>query len=284
MEKVKNLFPMSEAFSSLLESMDEESIDEIRNQEIADGKGAVFARRISSKTPPIVCDCMAYIRNGRMDIEGLFRIPGEASMVDKIKAEYDKGTKGALELFGDEINVHDVCGLLKLWFRATKEPLVPYEQYDQLLMIMRDSMMDIDSEETIQAAVAVVESMESPRKEVLGLLMQFLQEITRHKGQNSMTSSNLATCVAPAIARSDDSSPVSMLRDLHPVIASVTLLIENAERLTAPSAADVEKSTHIKVEKPKPPAVPPRDPATNLGPPPGIEEPTMEESQIDMDL
>jgi len=287
MEKVKCLFPACEKYELTLQVYDEESIQEIRAREIADGKGAVFGRKIKSKTPSIICDCIAYIRNdSNMDIEGIFRIPGENNLVEKIKNEYDKGKKGALGVFVDDIQVHDVCGLFKLWFRCTKDPLLPYAQYEEFLTTMRQSMMNTDGQTTVEKIVSIANSIESPRKELLGLLMNFMFEITEHQKFNNMTAANLATCIAPSIARSRDSAPTAMLRDLHPLISTVTILIENAKLLDRPLESEISKSTHVKLKERQAPVAPPRNdsvPQTETPggstPPPGLGF-----EEIDLDL
>jgi hypothetical protein len=65
--------------------------------------------------------------------EGLFRISGSVSEVKALKAAYLRGERVDLDKVTD---THAVAGVLKLFFREARDPLLTYELYPCWLAVM----------------------------------------------------------------------------------------------------------------------------------------------------
>ena len=63
----------------------------------------------------------------RLKLEGLFRVSGSLTDVKMIKDQYLKGKKVDLDKVADP---HTVAGVLKIFFRESKDPLLTFELYD----------------------------------------------------------------------------------------------------------------------------------------------------------
>ncbi|CAB1333220.1 unnamed protein product [Coregonus sp. 'balchen'] len=62
---------------------------------------------------------------------GLFRQPGQATLVKELQDAFDAGEKPS---FDSSTDVHTVASLLKLYLRELPEPLVPFSRYQDFLM------------------------------------------------------------------------------------------------------------------------------------------------------
>jgi hypothetical protein len=52
-----------------------------------------------------------------MSVEGLFRLSGDANIIARLRAEFDRGVNVA---FADDMNPHDVAGVFKVRDRACR--------------------------------------------------------------------------------------------------------------------------------------------------------------------
>lgn len=86
--------------------------------------------------PPVLCECILYIKANGLQMPGIFRIPGENNRVKALIAAYEKGQEGILENCPD-LTVHDVATLLKSSIRNMPEPLVPFPVYKKFLRAIR---------------------------------------------------------------------------------------------------------------------------------------------------
>lgn len=71
--------------------------------------------------------CIGWLLN-HMDEEGLFRIPGSASKVKKLKSSFDASCVDIEEFSRDP---HTVAGSLKMYLRELPEPLLTYAYYEE---------------------------------------------------------------------------------------------------------------------------------------------------------
>lgn len=219
----------------------------------------VFGVELVSSTPTLVCDCIAYLRANGMDTEGVYRIPGDSNTVDFLKAEYEKhngadDTHDVLTNGGSTMSVHDVATLCKMFFRELPSPLVPHTHYDVLMDAVRTE--HASKEELIKATVDVVRSLPDPNKSLLGMLLNFLSELSQNSEVNKMTPANLATCFAPSLLRApDDADPTQALMDMSTAIGALNILIKVADVLDKPDPQHVLDNTLFvaKVAELKPP-------------------------------
>ena len=65
--------------------------------------------------------------------EGIFRISGVTTVIQKLKQEIAKGNKRTFAFPEDDC--HTVAGILKLWLREMPEPLLTFELYGKIMRI-----------------------------------------------------------------------------------------------------------------------------------------------------
>nr|KAF6294102.1 Rho GTPase activating protein 22 [Pipistrellus kuhlii] len=96
--------------------------------------GGVFGQRLEDTVhherkfgprlaPLLVEQCVDFIRARGLSEEGLFRLPGQATLVRDLQDAFDCGEKPR---FDSTTDVHTVASLLKLYLRELPEPVVPF--------------------------------------------------------------------------------------------------------------------------------------------------------------
>jgi hypothetical protein len=68
-----------------------------------------------------------FVSVDRLKLEGLFRVSGSTNDVKSIQASFLKGKRVELDKVADP---HTVAGVLKIFLREAKDPLLTFELYD----------------------------------------------------------------------------------------------------------------------------------------------------------
>eukprot|EP00939_MAST-03C_sp_MAST-3C-sp1_P002319 g2319.t1 len=209
--------------------------------------------------PPLILNCCNFLRSkNRLDTVGIFRVPGQATVVDVIREELSKSslriddTKGfeyliysctspnarkkdtIVALSGDDDverrAVHNVAALMK---RCLVDDLpnavVPKQCYAHLLRAQREST-------TSEARLAALRTILLDRSlmpvyhlECLRYLLEFFGDVCAHKDVNKMRPSNIAVCFAPTILRppqpAPGTSPAAVMGEVCTGIETVKTLI-----------------------------------------------------------
>ena len=164
--------------------------------------------------------CEAILKMGGAGIEGIFRIAADTDELSFIKLVIDCINFDLLDDDGDilellnhntdePVDVHVFACLLKQWFRSLKDPIIPYDLYEECLE---------SSSSRREIAVIILEKLPKDNRLVLGYLIRFLQVFAAPENVNStkMDDSNLSMIWAPNILRSTQSimNPFAM----HPSV------------------------------------------------------------------
>jgi len=82
--------------------------------------------------PWLVERCISFIRTSALDLQGIFRVSGLASDVDKLQKQFEAGDFQTDFVSQDP---HAVAGVLKKFFRELPEPLFTYELHKQFMEV-----------------------------------------------------------------------------------------------------------------------------------------------------
>ncbi|PMD54312.1 RhoGAP-domain-containing protein [Hyaloscypha bicolor E] len=151
--------------------------------------------RDGSAVPMVVYQCIQAVDLFGLEVEGIYRLSGTQSHVNKIKAMFDNGRVD----FRDPANfIHDVnsvAGLLKQFFRDLPDPLLTSEHYAGFIeaastdddIVRRDSLH------------AIINSLPDPNYATLRALTLHLHRVTEASSANRMNTSNLAIVFGPTL-------------------------------------------------------------------------------------
>uniref|UniRef100_A0A0X3P122 Rho GTPase-activating protein 1 n=1 Tax=Schistocephalus solidus TaxID=70667 RepID=A0A0X3P122_SCHSO len=169
--------------------------------------------------PQVLEDCVMYIRQYSLDLEGLFRRSARSILVQAAQQTYNEGGRVKFENFDDP---HLPAVLIKTFFRELSEPILTYELYDEVLRVNNFTpTMKIES-----ARGMISGRLPADNYRLLKYLMEFLQEVSAHAASNKMTDYNLGIVFGPNLLWSKFAN-VDSFAAVGQITTFIQLLISN---------------------------------------------------------
>ncbi|KAI8875079.1 RhoGAP-domain-containing protein, partial [Backusella circina FSU 941] len=162
--------------------------------------------------PRVVSLCIKEVEERGLKSVGIYRLSGPASTIQKYRNSFNHG-KSLLDIsLSHEHDINAVTGLLKLYFRELRNPLMTYEYYDWFMEAARIS----DYEERMYQIKSIIHSLPKSNYIVLECLVRHLNLVATYSDINKMEASNLALIFSVGLLRSpqEDLSSI-MMSDLQ---------------------------------------------------------------------
>ncbi|KAG1940367.1 rho GTPase-activating protein 24 isoform X3 [Pimephales promelas] len=167
----------------------------------------LYERRYGDHMAPLVVEqCVHFIREHGLTEVGLFRQPGQATLVKELQEAFDAGEKPS---FDSSTDVHTVASLLKLYLRELPEPLVPFSRYEEFLICGK--RIPSDREKGLQDLKSLLYELPVANFNLLKYICQFLNDVQSYSNVNKMSIQNLATVFGPNILRPKAEDPESII-------------------------------------------------------------------------
>ncbi|KAK2872889.1 hypothetical protein Q8A67_022786 [Cirrhinus molitorella] len=167
----------------------------------------LYERRYGDHMAPLVVEqCVDFIREHGLTEVGLFRQPGQATLVKELQEAFDAGEKPS---FDNSTDVHTVASLLKLYLRELPEPLVPFSRYEEFLVCGK--RIPTDREKGLQDLKSLLYELPVANFNLLKYICQFLNDVQSYSNVNKMSIQNLATVFGPNILRPKAEDPESII-------------------------------------------------------------------------
>uniref|UniRef100_A0A8C1E2A7 Rho GTPase-activating protein 7 n=1 Tax=Cyprinus carpio carpio TaxID=630221 RepID=A0A8C1E2A7_CYPCA len=168
----------------------------------------VIVQRSGQPLPQSIQQAMRYLRSQCLDQVGLFRKSGVKSRIQALRQMNESCGAGGGGVNYEGQSAYDVADMLKQYFRDLPEPLLTSKLSDTFLQIYQY----VPKEQRLQAVRAAVLLLPDENREALQTLLCFLSDVTASVGENQMTCTNLAVCLAPSLfhlntLRRESSSP-----------------------------------------------------------------------------
>ncbi|KAI1292272.1 Protein FAM13A [Halotydeus destructor] len=134
--------------------------------------------------------------NSGMFCEGLFRVSGNAKLIEKLRQSFDSSGDAPLETDGD---VPSAAALLKLFLRELPEPVIPLQLHPLFLEAAKE--YSLDKEGAIVTIKELISLLPEENFSMLKYLSSFLRRVSNHESQNRMNSSSLGIVFGPNLFR-----------------------------------------------------------------------------------
>ncbi|KYQ60304.1 Rho GTPase-activating protein 26 [Trachymyrmex zeteki] len=205
-----------------------------------DGKEPTCPRLGSSARPEdmtlaetgftFVSKCIAALEDRGLEEQGLYRVVGVASKVNKLL------TMGLDKRKVDKLSLNDrfewesktITSSLKTYLRTLSEPLMTFRYYNSFITAAKQEM----KETRINDIHNLVYRLPKPNFNMLILLITHLCSVAKKSDKNLMTVGNLAVCFGPTLLRPEEETVASIM-DIKFYNIVVEILIENYERIVA---------------------------------------------------
>ncbi|XP_022099868.1 rho GTPase-activating protein 12-like isoform X2 [Acanthaster planci] len=162
----------------------------------------VFGRHIQALceqqrtlVPKFVTDCIALIEKSGLHMDGIYRVSGNLSLIQKLRFLVDQEKPVDFSASPWKEDIHVIAGALKLYFRELPEPLVTFDGYDGFMEAMRKP----DRKSKLKAFQDVINSLPRVNQETMKVLFRHLNNVVAHKDKNRMLPQNLAIVFGPTL-------------------------------------------------------------------------------------
>ncbi|KAM3856643.1 rho GTPase-activating protein 18 isoform 1-T1 [Vipera latastei] len=144
------------------------------------------------RTPLIFQKLISQIEEGKLETEGLLRIPGVAARVKNLCQELEsKFYEGTFNW--DSVKQHDAASLLKFFIRELPQPLFTVEY----LKAFQDVQKLPTKKHQLQALNLLVLLLPEGNRDTLKVLLEFLQRVIDLRDKNKMNLKNVAMVITP---------------------------------------------------------------------------------------
>ncbi len=174
--------------------------------------------------------------------EGIFRIPGDSNEMQYLRREINARPSEVRGLVARCDNLHSVAGMLKMFFREIKEPILPFELYDDFLAASAAAgSAGTDSSGRVDTAAMLtlrqlLARLPPGHEALLGELVGFLCAVVSRVSESKMGVGNVAAVFAPNLLRPRHET-IETLRDTVTRHTHKTLLTGAALRPNRNAAA-----------------------------------------------
>ncbi|XP_045452106.1 rho GTPase-activating protein 4-like [Melitaea cinxia] len=153
-----------------------------------------FAAPLDDRLPAVLTSCVRVIASYGLHHQGVFRVSGSQVEMQALRAAFERG-EDPLAGVRDASDINSVCGLLKLYLRELRPPLLPPQLQERLLRVAAlpdDAAFARRLRDTLAA-------LPLPSLLVLRYLFAFLAHLAEHADRNMMDAWNLAICLGPTL-------------------------------------------------------------------------------------
>ncbi|KAK4997071.1 Rho GTPase-activating protein [Elasticomyces elasticus] len=191
-------------------------------------------QRDGSAVPLVVYQCTQAVDLFGLDVEGIYRLSGNANHVAKLRAMFDHDS-AKVDFRNPENFFHDVnsvAGLLKQFFRDLPDPLLTRAHYGEFIEAAR-----IDDEIVRRDSLhAVINALPDPNYATLRALVLHLNHVQAHYPSNRMSTSNIAICFAPTLMGSHTGPQIAdaglQARVLDTILMNTYQIFDEEEQFT----------------------------------------------------
>ncbi|XP_071454115.1 ralA-binding protein 1 [Hetaerina americana] len=141
--------------------------------------------------PVVVRDCIDYLEEHGLKVEGIHRSLGMRSKVQQLRKLYNQ--REEVSLSGHEISV--VTSLLKQFFRELPEPVVSKAVEEAAVAVGGSSA----SSQNLTDLKNLVEQLPSPNKTILAWILTHMEHIVDQEKHNRMGFQNVSLIVGPML-------------------------------------------------------------------------------------
>ncbi|CAO3636981.1 unnamed protein product [Mucor fragilis] len=183
--------------------------------------GGTLRLEPDGQIPRVVRLCIEQVDQRGLDVVGIYRLSGQTTSIQKYKALFNNSRPDQVVPLDQEHDINVITGLLKLYFRELKNPLLTFEYYDRFIEAAR--LQDYD--ERMLRLKSIIQVLPVVHYKVLHHLARHLERVKNHSHMNKMEASNLALIFSMGLLRPkhDDVSASIMHNDLSSTLVETII-------------------------------------------------------------
>jgi len=165
-----------------------------------------YCQRRRRCLPAVAVRCVEYLTFWGPQEEGVFRISGRSSHINRIRQEFDAGADLDLGLCEPaDLDPHAVASVFKSFIRELPEPIMPaYVESKLEEFLHKHGHQTAAEEEHIEDLATAISSMSSASWFLLADIIALIDLIPRHAAVNRMTHNALMISLGPTLRLSGE--------------------------------------------------------------------------------
>ncbi|KAJ3179645.1 hypothetical protein HDU87_002851 [Geranomyces variabilis] len=178
------------------------SVDKLKEQGIIKDEDVIFGgslaaqvERGSGPIPAVVRLCVEQVDKRGLTSQGIYRLSGNASTIQKLKVQFNAQEK--VDLGAEDLDINAVASTLKLYFRELDDPLIPFAFYDRFIAAAKLE----DYNARLIELKNLVQAIPRPNYDTFEFIIRHLARVMSHSAENKMEPSNLAIVFGPTLIR-----------------------------------------------------------------------------------
>eukprot|EP01105_Mastigella_eilhardi_P021689 TRINITY_DN527_c0_g1_i11.p1 TRINITY_DN527_c0_g1~~TRINITY_DN527_c0_g1_i11.p1 ORF type:complete len:478 (-),score=110.34 TRINITY_DN527_c0_g1_i11:139-1572(-) len=158
-----------------------------------------LARREGGKVPVLIEKLTHFITANACEEEGIFRIPGSVTEMERLKENLEVSLPGS-DVDFVVYDPHAVAGVLKAFFRELPDPLIPFDMNQHCLDLFEKMRGENATEQQIATEMAsIIRTLPQLRFEIVKCMCDMVIALEKRSDINRMSIDNLLTCLVPSI-------------------------------------------------------------------------------------
>ncbi|XP_050663603.1 rho GTPase-activating protein 4-like isoform X2 [Leptidea sinapis] len=163
----------------------------------------LFTAPVDDELPVPLTSCVRVIATYGLRQQGIFRVSGSQVEMMALRAAFARG-EDPLRDVRDATDLNSVCGLLKLYLREMRPPLLEGAARERLLRLAAEGSAEgaagaDEGQFVSRARSALLPALAPPALLTLRYLFAFLAHLAAHASHNMMDAWNLAICLGPTL-------------------------------------------------------------------------------------
>ncbi|KAJ8001596.1 hypothetical protein DPEC_G00171110 [Dallia pectoralis] len=199
-------------------------------------KGVVFGTPLTEGGIAQIYQLIEYLSKN-LQVEGLFRVPGNSVRQQALKEQLNSGVDVDLE--GGDFHPNDVATLLKTFLGELPEPLLTQRHFHAHLKIADMTLFDEegnktavpDKERQMEALQLLFMLLPQANRSLLKLLLDLLYHTAKQQDTNKMSAFNLALMFAPHVMWPRSMTAGDLKENLKKLNSSMAFLIKHSQKL-----------------------------------------------------
>ncbi|EGT37704.1 CBN-SRGP-1 protein [Caenorhabditis brenneri] len=153
-----------------------------------------YVEATGEEIPLLVQSAIAYLSRYSLRNQGLFRVSGSQSEINRFRESYERG-EDLFQYLEDGSDANSAAGVLKLYFRELREPIFPIFMFEQFC----DCAKAESPIEFVRRARDLISKLPLSHVLLLRFLFAFLSHLCEFADENMMEPHNLAICFGPTL-------------------------------------------------------------------------------------
>lgn len=162
---------------------------------------ATLCRRENTTVPHFVWMCIEAVEKRGLDADGLYRVSGNLSTIQKLRFVVNQEEKLNLDDSQWE-DIHVVTGALKMFFRELPDPLFPHSFFEQFV----EAIKITESERQIKTLRNLVSRLPPCNRDTMRALFEHLRKIVVNASTNLMSTQSLGIVFGPTLLKPENDS------------------------------------------------------------------------------